>query len=669
MTDTNQSGPDAVLRAAVALQNAGRLPEAANLYRELVRQFPQHLQLLNVLGTLELQMGEAKKCVLLLGRSLGFNPNQPGVLFNRGLGLMGLGCLDEAMDSFEKAVALDPSDIDVWRKLADVQARLGKIMPSLESFSRIIAMQPQSPAGYYDRGTILLRLGRPAEALADFDRALKIRPDYLEAHVNRGTALMNRGRLEESLAAFDAAIALVQGCAPAHLNRGRVLEKLGRGQDALTAYDTAALLDPNDAAAHYNRACLLVGNREYEEALAALDKAVALEPRHGEAYNNRGNVLISLGRLEDALASLDRAIALNPKNAEAYTNRGNVLRELARPDEALASYDRAIALSPDYAEAQANKSISLLQAGNFAEGFKLYEYRWKCEVPRRAFLNFSASMVRHFDQSAWLGREDIAGKTLLVHAEQGLGDSIQFCRYIPLLKKTGARLLFEVPDALRSLMGSLKTDAELVGPGSVLPPFDWHTPLMSLPLIFGTKLDTVPADVPYLAADKAKTILWRRMLGEKQRPRIGLAWSGNPEHTNDHNRSIPLEILAPLLRLPFSFYALQKDIRPADARLLAAMPELKVQRARLDDFSDTAALVEQMDLVISVDTSVAHLAGALGKPVWLMLTAVAEWRWLVGRDDSPWYPSARLLRQENRGDWPGLIQTIADRLMQGDFPH
>lgn len=666
MTETTPFDPDAILRAAIALQNAGRLPDAAELYRELVRHYPEHLQLLNVLGTLELQMGEAKKCILLLGRSLGFNPNQPGVLFNRGLGLIALGCFDEALDSFEKSTALDPSDADVWRKLADVQIRMGKSGAALESFTRVIALQPQA-AAYYDRGTVLLHLSHPVEALTDFAKALELRPDYVEAHVNSGIALMRLNRLDNALAAFDAAIGYMGSCAAAHLNRGHVLEKLGRRQDALQAYDKAAILDPSDASAHYNRACLLVGAKLYEEALVALDTAIRLEPRHSEAYNNRGNVLIALGRLEDALASLDRAIALNPKNAEAYTNRGNVLRELNRPEESVVSYDKALAIIPDYAEALANKAISLLQLGDFINGWKLYEARWKCEIPKRAFLNFSEETLQRFNRTAWLGQENISGRTLIVHAEQGLGDTIQFCRYLPLLKMYGAQVLFEVPEVLHGLVAGLNAGVELLGPKSSLPDFDWHTPLMSLPLIFGTELHSIPAEIPYLSVDPAKAAHWRQKLGVKNVPRIGLAWSGNPEHTNDRNRSMALLQLAPLLALPFEFHALQKEIRPSDARHLADLPMLQTHRTELEDFTDTAALIGEMDLVISVDTSVAHLAGALGKPVWLMLPHVAEWRWLIGREDTPWYPTARLYRQEKRGDWASLIQSIGAALQSATF--
>lgn len=661
MTESTPFDPDAILRAAIALQNAGRLPDAAELYRELVRHYPEHLQLLNVLGTLELQMGQAKKCILLLGRSLGFNPNQPGVLFNRGLGLVALGCLDEALDSFEKSAALDPSDADVWRKMADVQMRMGKAGEALESFTHVIALQPQATA-YYDRGTVLLHLSHPIEALKDFGKALELRPDYVEAHVNSGISLMQLERLDNALSAFDMAIGYMESCAPAHLNRGQVLEKLGRRQEALQAYDKAAIFDPADAAAHYNRASLLVEAKLYDEALSALDTAIRLEPRHSEAYNNRGNVLIALGRLEDALASLDRAIALNPKNAEAYTNRGNVLRELNRPEESVSSYDKALAIIPDYAEALANKAISLLQLGDFLNGWKLYEARWKCEIPKRAFLNFSEETLQRFNRTAWLGQENIAGRTLIVHAEQGLGDTIQFCRYLPLLKAYGARVLFEVPEVLHGLIATLRADIELLGPKSALPDFDWHTPLMSLPLIFGTEPHSIPAETPYLSVDPAKAAHWHHKLGAKTKPRIGLAWSGNPEHTNDKNRSMPLLQLAPLLSLPLEFHALQKEIRPSDARHLADLPVLHTHRSELEDFTDTAALIGEMDLVLSVDTSVAHLAGALGKPVWLMLTQVAEWRWLIGREDTPWYPTARLFRQETRGDWAALLQTVGAAL-------
>lgn len=657
--------PDAMLQQAVRLHNAGELTGAADIYRQLLRQFPSHVQLLNVLGTLELQRGEAKKCVLLLGRSLGLSPEQPLVLVNRAVALQLLGRVDEALEALGKAVALDAENADAWHKRAGLLVATGHTEEALICYGRVLALQPQNAAACYDRGTVRLHQGQLIEAVADFDRALAVDPAYLHARINRGSALLDLGRSAEALADFDRALSQEETCAEAHLNRGRVLEKLERGDEAMVAYERAIALNPALPSAHYNLGVLLIQKKKYDLALAAMDRTIALDPRYGDAYNNRGNVLISLDRLDEALASLNRAIALNPKNASAHTNRGNVLRDLGRNNEAILSYDRAIAVDPDHAEAYANKSISLLQAGNFTEGWKLYEWRWKCEGPREAFRKFSTATVYQFDETIWHG-EAAEGKTLLVHAEQGLGDTLHFCRYVSMLPARGLKVLFEVPDALRPLMQHLPGVAQgnitLVGLHKKLPPFDLHCPLMTLPFAFGTTVETIPAHIPYLQSDPEKEALMAARLGEKTRPRVGLVWSGNPDHSNDRNRSIALSRLAPLFALPFEFHALQKVIRPSDAAALAASG-MRSHCDVLNDFSDTAALVRAMDLVIAVDTSVAHLAGALGAPLWLMLTCVAEWRWMENRPDSPWYPSAELFRQPARGDWEGVAETVAERLL------
>lgn len=383
-----------------------------------------------------------------------------------------------------------------------------------------------------------------------------------------------------------------------------------------------------------------------DSALACFDRAVALRPGDADLHNNRGVVLRQLQRLDEAIASYDRALALQPALPQAHNNRGNALQDLRRLDEAMASFDQAIVLRPQYAEAWWNKARLLILRGDYAAGWQMTEWRW--QGPQR-------DRLRRFTQTLWLGDRPIEGRTILVHAEQGLGDCIQFCRYVPLLAARAARVVLEAPSTLVPLLRTLGADCVVVPQGQALPPFDLHCPVMSLPAAFRTTLADVPASVPYLHADPGRRARWRERLGASSRRRIGLVWSGSAAQAEDSRRSIPLETLAPLLDLPCDFHALQTELRPVDAETARRMPNLTLHGPELGDFADTAALVAEMDLVISVCTSVAHLAGALARPLWVMLAYMPDYRWLLDRSDSPWYPTARLLRQSQPGAWDAVV--------------
>jgi len=456
----------------------------------------------------------------------------------------------------------------------------------------------------------------------------------------------------EALAPYDSAIALNPDDAVAHNNRGRALFELKQFDAAMASFERAIALKPDYAEAYNNRANVLQQKKRFGEALANYERAIALKPDLAAVYMNRGNVLQNLGRLDEALASYERAIALKPDYARAHNNRANVLKQLRRLDEALTSYERAIALEPDYAEAYSNKSLLKLLTGDFDEGWELYEWRWKHQLKEYA---------RNFAKPLWLGRRPIAGQTLLIHAEQGLGDAIQCCRYAAMAEAMGANVILEVPASLVSLISTLKGHLTIVEKGQPLPAFDLHCPIMSLPLAFKTTVATIPAAVPYLYADSGKQKLWQERLGVTTRLRVGLVWSGSTAY-NEAIRSIPLDLLKPLLELPAEFHALQKEIRSEDAAHLPNFSQLHIHQDELADFSDTAAVIQEMDLVISVDTSTAHLAGAMGKPVWILLPFMADFRWLLDRTDSPWYPTATLFRQPANGDWNSVIGQIAERL-------
>ena len=409
-------------------------------------------------------------------------------------------------------------------------------------------------------------------------------------------------------------------------------------------------LKPDSAEAHHNRATALEALKRLDEALAAYDKTLSLKPDYAEAHNNRGNVLKDMQRYEEALNAYATAISLKPDIAEIHSNQGNILIALHRYNQALASYSKAIALKPDFAEANYHKGMLNLLLGNFEAGWRLHEWRWQTAQLR--------DFARTFKQPLWLGEQSIAGKTILLHYEQGFGDTIQFIRYAALVEALGATVILGIPADLVSLFRTLKGNFTLIADGDALPEFDLHCPLMSLPLAFGTTIDTIPAQIPYLAADPQQRLAWHDRLGPKLRPRIGLVWSGNPNHINDRYRSMTLRTLAPLLNENYAFHSLQKELRTEDRAALAKFPQLHSHSEALHDFTDTAALIAELDVVITIDTSVAHLAGAMGKPVWILLSYAADYRWLTERSDSPWYPTARLLRQDSIGDWSSVIEDV-----------
>jgi tetratricopeptide (TPR) repeat protein len=515
--------------------------------------------------------------------------------------------------------------------------------------------QPRSAGQLFELGTAHAQQGRYAQAVDALRESLVLDPANPRAHNNLGAALQGVAQLAGAVASYDRAVALDPGYAEAWVNRGLALRGLGRVGEALASFERALGLEPGHAGwwNHRGRALRALGRPQ--EALESFERASALEPDAARFWNNRGNALQDLGRLEEALASYDRAVALSPDYAEAHGNRAQALRYLMRLDEALAGCDRALALDPRYAEAGWNKSLILLLLGRYREGWELHEQRLRTEEAKGRYPAFPGKLD-------WRGREDLGGKRLLVHSEQGLGDAIQFCRYLPGLSRSVGELIVQVPRPLVPLVASLDCALTVVAKGSALPAFDAACPMMSLPLVFGTTLETIPARIPYLHADPAKVVQWQARLGERSRPRVGLAWSGATIHRKDRDRSVPLDRLDGLVALPgIEWHSLQKEVRPGDLDALNRSG-IRQHQQDLGDFSDTAALVACLDLVIGVDTSVVHLSGALGKPVWVLLPHAPDFRWLLERTDSPWYPTARLYRQPGFGDWGSVVGVVADDL-------
>jgi tetratricopeptide (TPR) repeat protein len=511
----------------------------------------------------------------------------------------------------------------------------------------------------FEHALRLYQQGNLADAERMFQDVSRSRPADFDTLYLLGVIAARSGRAERAAELIARAVAVDPNHAEARSNLACVLENLGRPEQALPHYDKAIQLDPGLADAHYNRGNVLLGLDRLDDALASYDTAIALRRDFADAHYNRGNALRELGHPEAALAAFDRAIALRPDHADAHNNRGNTLRDLDRHADALAAFQRAIALRPNDADVFWNESLCRLALGDYDTGWKLFEARWHIR---------SAQVGAALPGRHWTGDFPIEGKTILVSAEQGLGDTLQFCRYLPLL---GARanVVLGVPRPLARLLSGLPGVSRVVATGDTLPPFDAWISMMSLPLAFRSTLATIPAAVPYLHADPEQVAFWRARLGSLPGRKVGLVWAGSPRpelpHARaiDRRRSITIGHYAPLADIPgISLISLQKGDAAAQARTPPTGMVLHDWTDELDDFADTAALVEALDLVISVDTSVVHLTGALGRPIWVLNRYDQCWRWLRDRTDSPWYPTARLFRQTTPGDWTDVIRDVADAL-------
>jgi tetratricopeptide (TPR) repeat protein len=612
----------------LTLHQRGQLKDAERIYNQILATRPDHFDSRHLLGVVFLQSGNFAEAVVQIDLALKRNRHNVHALSNRGAALKELGRLDEAMASYD----------------------------------RLLKTAPDYAEGHSNRGVVLHALRRYQDALASYDHALTMRPDYVDALCSRAATLHELGRFEEAVASCDVALALNTNVAETHSNRANSLLALNRFEEALASCDRALALRPDYAEAHSNRGNALRELHRTEEALNAYDRAIALQPQFAEAWSNRGNTLQELRRYDEALASYDHSLRLRPDYAETHANRGNVLKELGRFDDALASYDRAAVLQPSLAEGHFNAAICRLMLGDFERGWQQHEARWDTAQLR--------AVKRSFPQPQWRGTDDLAGKTMLLHHEQGLGDTLQFCRYVPLVAERAGSVIFEVPKALQTLMQSLPGPIQVIARGDPLPDFDVHSPLLSLPLACGTRLETIPSQVPYLSPPAGKREAWHNLLGAHDTLRVGLVWAGDPRkqtpgaHRIDRQRSLTFDQLAPIFEVrDCEFYSLQKGSDAVEQLHNSPLRDRVIDWSDdFHDFSDTAALIDNLDLVIAVDTSVLHVAGALGKPVWLINRYNTCWRWLLDRDDSPWYPSLRQFRQDSTRRWDPVIARIATSL-------
>ena len=575
-------------------------------------------------------------------------------LLREALALHRSGALAEARERYERLIRAEPGHADALYYLALIAHQQGRLDDCLRLGRDAAAGTPAAARVPYLMGTALSRASRPAEALANFDRAIALQTDFADAHGARANALADLGRRDEALAAYDEALKLKPDSAADWCNRGNLLADLGRSDAALASFDRAVALQPDDAQFHFNRANLLNDLGRAEQALAGYDRALALDAQMEGALTNSGLVLRDLGRLNEALQRLDRAVALRPNRPESFTHRGNTLRQAGRHEAAAADYRRALALDPQSANAHVGLALIQLTQGEWDEAFRHYEYRDRLATPAYAPLPYPR----------WTG-EPLPRERLVLLAEQGLGDTIQFCRFGPLLATRGVDVTILARAPMRPLLASLKgvtiaTSADQLARDA--RPIRW-LPLMSAPGVLAIKPASVPVDVPYLAADPGRIAAWAARLGGGFK--IGINWASGPSREwYLKKRDIPLAEFAELAALPgVQLISLQKG--PATAEIAqvpfagAIMTLDTDPDPERDLFGDTAAVMRKLDLIVTCDTAIAHLAGALGRPTFTALPMATDWRWGLGADSTPWYPTMRLFRQDAHGTWPGVFARIA----------
>lgn len=568
--------------------------------------------------------------------------------------------------------------------------RAGDLAAAEAAYDHLLRHAPRYAAALQMHGVVLSQMGRHEQAVGQLERAARCRPDDAAIHHNLGKALESAGRDEDATRAYAGAVRLRPDFAPAHANLGHLHKRAGRLSQALACYERALALAPRDAQVLNNKGNVHGTLAQWAQAEDCLRRAVRLQPEYAEAHSNLGIVLAARQRYDEALACYERAIALSPDTAEFHLNRGNALAErgeteaaitayrraselapdkgaalsslgnahlaLGRVEAAAECYDRALALEPDDAGIHFNRALLWLLTGDYARGWP--EYEWGLAPGQEV-----RQPLRRFTQPRWQG-EGFQGETLLVYAEQGVGDTLQFLRFLPATQDRGGKVLVECQPGLKPLIeraGLAQQVVERTQDGHIPAAFDRYVPLMSLPGILGTPADGIPAPIPYLRPDPARAAAWHERLADAPGLKIGLVWAGNPEHGNDRNRSCRLARLTPLFDLPgVSWHALQKG---RAAEQLAEQGHAVTDWApHLHDWDETAAAIDNLDLVISVDSAVAHLSGALGTPVWILLPFAPDWRWGLERTSSPWYPSARLFRQPAPGAWDQVAGRVADAL-------
>jgi tetratricopeptide (TPR) repeat protein len=675
------------LREGLRHQAAGRLLEATESYRRAHQADPGDADPLLLLGIVARQTGQFPAAIQLITLAAERNPNAAHIYLNLALTCLAAGNHEAAAISCRQALALNPHNGRAWCCLAEIESRrsyeraaiiayahalklpsgaakaalaLGNQLCREQRFNEALAVyvrgilsSPNNADLHFPIAAAAAAAGKIREAKAAYRKALQSRPKFPEAWLNYGNLLYDERNFTAAAACYARAINGRPAYGKAHCNLGNVLSALGRYVEAVACYERALTLAPEATAARHNLGNALLHRRDYLRAEKCFRHVLQSEPASAAHHNSLGNALLQQHRNREAAACYEKSLALEPEYAAAHINLANTLLQLGQHERVHHHYRRGVELDPASPGGQYNLALACLREGNYREGWQRHEFRWdfrELNLPRR-----------DFTQPQWRG-EPLEGKTILLHAEQGLGDTLQFVRYVPLVAARGGRIRLEVQPRLRSLLDRLPGTDSVLTHGDPLPHFVTHCPLMSLPLTFDTSADTIPADIPYIRPQAdAVTAARQNFPRQDGKLRVGLCWAGNPRYRSDHQRSTTLDTLAPLAEVPNAFF-FSLQFGPPAAQIRHTPFPLIDACSRHKDMAETAALMATLDLVLTIDTSIAHLAGAMGLPVWIMLSHLADWRWLAHREDSPWYPSARLFRQPAPGDWASLFTAVRDNL-------
>jgi tetratricopeptide (TPR) repeat protein len=646
------------LGAVIALAS-DRMPEGTNLLSRLFALDPNHVPALVAMGDALSIKGEQEAAAAVFERAARSCPRDAGIQVKLAGALMELSQFAHAESAYRRAIELDPNMQQARFNLGVLLMKQKRLTEAETSYRRVVEQAPSHWQAWLNLGNVLVDLNKHDEAILAYRETLNCQPNGMDssaplALANLAGCLCDLNRIEEAILACRQAIAICPDYAPAYVNLGVALNAQRRFEEAIAANQRAIEIEPNLVKAHANLAVALRAIGRFDEAIDACQRALQIEPSCAESHTNLGLALGAQGSFDEALVSHRRAIEIAPNSGKAYSNLAVALRSTGRLDEALAASRRAVELEPSSPEIRFNHAHALLMNGHYETGFD--ELRWGRICKPDSYPSF--------EEPEWHG-ERFQGRTLLLFAEAGLGDTLQFVRYLPMVVERGGSIILQIQSELAPLLKDLR-GVTIISKGEPLPPFDMQLPLMRLPHIFGTTLASIPAPIPYLHADPDRVTEWRNVFREVPALKVGMVWAGNPRHQGDRQRSIAADAVLPRFVMPgVQLYSLQKEPRAADIPVLEALERNIIDLGpRLHDFADTAAAVTALDLVISVDTSVAHLAGALGGPVWVLLPYALDWRWLRDRDDTPWYPNMRLFRQERPRTWESALTRASEALAQ-----
>jgi tetratricopeptide (TPR) repeat protein len=639
--------------SAVIAFVSDRAAEGAKRLARVLALAPNHAPALATLGDALAVKGEQEGAADAFGRAVALRPNDANLHAKLGAALCDLARFAEAETSLRRALALDSSLPRARFNLGVALAGQDRAAEAEQAYRAVLAADPASRGAWLNLGNVLVEQGKGDEAVDAYRQALVTDPDNAGLLRNLGAALHQQGKLDDAIAHYRRATVLAPNDNDALRFLGIALHEAGQLEEAATIYRQTAH-DPGDHVILSNLAACLCDLGQYDEAMATSELALAVKADYAPAHTNRGIILEMRGDLDGAIAAHRRAIAIDPAYAKGHANLAVALRSAGELDEALAASHRAVELNPEQPLARYNHAHALLMNGYFKEGFE--EFRWgrKCKSWAHHYPDFS--------QPEWEG-EEFVGRTLLVFSDYGMGDALQLVRYMPMVVARGGTVVLQVQPSLVPLLKGLP-GVTVIARGEALPPFDLQLPMMGLPHVFGTTLETVPAAIPYLQAEPAIVSRWQRALRGEKKLKVGVVWAGNALHKGDKQRSIAADAVLPRLVMPgVQLYSLQKETRPEDGATMAALgADIADLAPALGSFADTAAAVDTLDLVISVDTSVAHLAGGLGRPLWMLLPYALDWRWMRDRADTPWYPTMRLFRQERPRAWDGVIARVVAEL-------